>query len=295
MENSSRKGLVRIAIFLIFTFAVTYFWTIFLIWPRVFCPDMATDTPEDMMMTTLFTAALMFFPAMGVLITRLVTAEGFRNSMLCLNLRGNVRYYIVAWFGPIALTLAGAAVYFLIYPDEFSLSAFYDTTGGRPVMTVLLIFLSPLLNLIPCFGEEWGWRGYLLPKLTGHMNLLPSVLLSGLIWGLWHAPVIVSGHNYSIGYWGYPWLGIVAMCLFCVVLGTLLSYITLRTKSCWPAVIAHGAINGVAGLAILCYNTSAAPLNPFIGPIPTGIIGGFAYIVVALWIAWKIRKECAWD
>ena len=149
--------------------------------------------------------------------------------------------------------------------------------------------MAPLLNLIPCFGEEWGWRGYLVPKVAQRMKFLPTVLLTGFIWGIWHAPIIVAGHNYGMNYPGYPWWGIIAMCVFCIVAGTLFSYIALKAKSCWPAVLAHGALNGTASIGVL-FLANPMVYERFLGPVPTGIIGAAAYIVVAIVIVWKMRE-----
>ena len=155
---------------------------------------------------------------------------------------------------------------------------------------VVLMCLAPLLNFIPCFGEEWGWRGYLLPKVAQRMKFIPSVLLTGFIWGIWHAPIIVAGHNYGMNYPGYPWWGIIAMCVFCIVCGTLFSYVTLKTESCLPAVFAHGALNGTASIGVL-FLANPMAYDRFVGPVPTGIIGAAAYIVVAVCIVYKMRKE----
>lgn len=284
----------RIVIFLAFTFAISYVWTIFLIWPRVFGQGAATLTVAEATIRTVLTAALMFFPAIGVLFTRIVTGEGFKNSMLRMNLRGNGRYYFVAWFGPIVLTLLGTIIYYLVFSKEFSLVQFCNLSAEKAsvmVYTVVMMFLSPLLNIVPCFGEEWGWRGYLLPKVSERMKFLPAVLLTGFLWGIWHAPIIVVGHNYGLGYPLYPWSGIFAMCVFCIVVGTLFSYITLRTRSCWPAVLAHGALNGTAGMGLLFCDYSCMGIqNSFIGPLPVGVIGGIAYITVALCIVYKMRR-----
>lgn len=104
-----------------------------------------------------------------------------------------------------------------------------------------LVLVAPLLNCITCFGEEWGWRGYLLPHLMEKRSITFSVVVGGIIWGLWHAPITALGHNYGLDYPGWPILGIVAMCCFCVALSCLFSWLTLRAKSCLPAVFAHGA------------------------------------------------------
>jgi membrane protease YdiL (CAAX protease family) len=301
MDAAKKADLRRILIFLVFTFTLAYAWTIFLIWPRALGKDAGALTHEETAVNTLLTAVLMFFPAMGVLFTRLVTREGFKNSMLRPNLKGNVKYYLAACFAPLVLTLIGTVAYYICFPSDFSLAEFRGTDItkiGMMLVTTVLIILSPFLNFVPALGEEWGWRGYLLPKVAQRMSFLPAAVLTGFIWGIWHAPIIVSGHNYGINYYGYPWLGIVAMCIFCIVAGILLSYLTLSTKSCLPAALAHGAMNGTAALGMLFYNyptyletPSFELVNRFVGPLPTGIIGGIAYIAVAVWIVVKVCKE----
>ena len=297
MEKERTLETRRIWLFLIITFVMTYAWTIGLIWPRVLGRDAATLSGEEQLTGVALTAVLMFFPALGVLITRLVTREGFKNAMLHLNLRGNVRYYLIGWFGPMVLTLLGTLLYFVVCPSEFSLTAYHTQMATVPlpettfwVVQVLLMLIAPLLNLVPCLGEEWGWRGYLLPKVAQRMKFLPTVLLTGFIWGLWHAPIIVAGHNYGMSYPGYPWWGIIAMCLFCIVAGTLFSYITLKTGSCWPAVFAHGMLNGTASIGVI-FLANPMAYDRFLGPVPTGIIGAAAYILVAVWIVCKVRSE----
>ena len=290
----------RISLFLFITFGLTYAWTMGLIWPRVLGRDVTSFTAEETLVNTALTAVLMFFPAIGVLITRIVTREGFKNSMLRINLKGNVRYYLIGWLGPMVLTLIGTIIYFAMCPSEFTLASYKTAMETAPmppavmlVVQVLLILMAPLLNLVPCFGEEWGWRGYLLPKVAQRMKFLPTVLFTGIIWGIWHAPIIIAGHNYGMNYPGYPWWGIIAMCVFCIVAGTLFSYITLKTRSCWPAVLAHGALNGTASIGVL-FLADPMAYDRFIGPVPTGIIGALAYIVVAVWIVYKMRDEATY-
>jgi ABC-type Mn2+/Zn2+ transport system permease subunit len=100
----------------------------------------------------------------------------------------------------------------------------------------------------------------------------------------------VLGHNYGTGYPGWPYLGILAMCCFCIVLGTLLSYLAWRTQSVWPAAIGHGSGNAIAGLGL--YLTADGG-NPFVGPAPTGYVGGLAFLLlaVAVFILWSRQKQ----
>jgi len=156
------------------------------------------------------------------------------------------------------------------------------------IQTVQAVFLAPILNFVTCFGEEWGWRGYLLPKVSKHFSTIPTLLITGIIWGLWHAPLTIIGHNYGLGYWGFPFTGIAMMCVFCIVLGVFMSYVTLKTGSCIPAILAHGAVNGIAAIGI--YFTFDGG-NPFVGPAPTGIIGLIPFLIVAIFMTIQLSRN----
>ena len=133
MEKGRSLETRRIWLFLIITFVMTYAWTIGLIWPRTLGVDLLTLPQEELVINTSLTAVLMFFPALGVLITRFITREGFKNTMLRLNLRGNVRYYLIGWFGPFVLTLLGALLYFMVFPSEFTLDSYLTQMATLPV------------------------------------------------------------------------------------------------------------------------------------------------------------------
>ena len=150
------------------------------------------------------------------------------------------------------------------------------------------IFLAPVLNIFTTFGEEWGWRGYLVPKVSTHLRIVPTLLVTGIVWGLWHAPLTIIGHNYGTGYPTWPIGGIAAMCLFCIVVGIFLTYVTVRTGSCLAAAIGHGAINGFVSAALLFSVTGG---NPFVGPLPVGIIGGSAFVVVAAFMLRDLHRR----
>ena len=292
MENK-KLDLKRALIYVLITFGLTWVYCLAIVYPLA-RGESLSGVPS--ILTQLVVAAAMFFPAIGVLLTRLITKEGFKEAWLRPHIKGNVRYYLLAWFGPAVLTFAGMGIYFLIYPDHLDLSFSYFTAtleaAGAPMETlpipigllmvvqcVQAVFMAPALNFITCFGEEWGWRGYLLPKVSKHFATIPTLLITGIIWGLWHAPLTIIGHNYGLGYWGFPFTGIGMMCLFCVTLGIFMSYVTLKTQSCIPAILAHGAINGIAAIGI--YFTFDGG-NAFVGPAPTGIIGMIPFIIVAI-------------
>ncbi|MCC6147860.1 MAG: CPBP family intramembrane metalloprotease, partial [Anaerolineaceae bacterium] len=153
------------------------------------------------------------------------------------------------------------------------------------VSVVQGVLISPLLNGVATFGEEFGWRGYLQPKLMP-LGARKAMLWMGVIWGVWHWPVIAMGHNYGLDYSGAPWLGMLMMVVFTFITGTLLGWITLRSGSIWPAVIGHAAINGIASLPALFLQGNP---NPLIGPLPVGLIPLIVWAVPAAYLLFTPR------
>lgn len=102
------------------------------------------------------------------------------------------------------------------------------------------------VNAIAGFGEELGWRGFLLNELR-HLGFWKSSAVIGSVWGLWHAPFILQGHNYP----EHPVAGVFMMIVWCLLLAPILSYVRLKAKSVIAAAIFHGTINGTAGLAVM--------------------------------------------
>lgn len=303
MNTESKKEAVKgILVYLAVTFVLTYGVEIFVIMPMAGSININLAYAAQMMI-----AGVMFIPATGALITRFIMKEKLtkENMMLSINLKGNLKYYGIAWFGVALMIIFGTVLYFLVFPNHFDKDMGYmravleaggqsaDILQARQFMYVQIavgILASPFLNFVNCFGEEWGWRGYLLPKLQKCFPVVPALLINGLIWGVWHAPLTVMGHNYGTGYWGYPVTGILAMCLFCVVLGIIFSYVTIKTRSCFPAVLAHGMLNGFSAVGI--YFTSLEdPYNVFLGPAPTGLVGGAGFILLAGALLFLLYKE----
>lgn len=301
-EEEKKLNLRQIVIYLALTFLLTYSTEIFGIIPMVGSAD-----PEQALAAQQMISSVMFIPAIGALLTRLLTKERLtaKSLMLTVELKKDLKYYGIAWFGFVLLTLFGAALYFLIFPGQFDPELGYmkaisqaqglETTKTQLQQAVVMqlvmgVILAPFVNLINCFGEEWGWRGFLLPRMLKQFKVVPALLLSGLIWGLWHAPLTVMGHNYGVGYPGYPFMGIFAMCLFCIAMGIILSYVTIKTKSCIPAIMGHGTLNGFASAGLM-FTSLDHPYNVFLGPAPTGLIGGAGFIIVAGFLLYRLYKE----
>jgi len=130
--------------------------------------------------------------------------------------------------------------------EEMSSLQFLLITGVQSVV------LAPLVALPITFGEEFGWRGFLQGELI-KLGKVRGVALVGVIWGLWHAPVIAMGHNYP----GYPVAGIFLMVVYCVLLGFILGLAMLKSRSVWLAAYLHGVNNQVFSfLSMMVYKPS---------------------------------------
>ncbi|MDY7081964.1 MAG: CPBP family intramembrane glutamic endopeptidase, partial [Halobacteria archaeon] len=209
----------------------------------------------------------MWGPAVGNVLTRLVTGEGRDNLHLGLD-GADAKYLITAWLLPVVLVVVGAGVYFVVFPDAFDPSLGYvkniiqqteNRTGSDlpfsprafvAIQLVQAVLLAPIVNSFFTFGEEFGWRAYLLPKLRP-LGDSSALVLTGVVWGVWHYPIILMGYNYGVK-WSVP--SLLAMTWFTVVAGVILGWLTFKTESVWFAVVGHASINGVAGIGVLVTN-----------------------------------------
>lgn len=128
-----------------------------------------------------------------------------------------------------------------------------DTGAGElpspAVLGILLVIQAILagltINGIAALGEEVGWRGWL------HNALLPlgplrMIMATGVIWGLWHAPLVAMGYNYDHQL-PAP-LAVLMFTAFCTAFGAILTWLTLCTGSVVPAAAVHGVFNAFATL-----------------------------------------------
>jgi uncharacterized protein len=118
----------------------------------------------------------------------------------------------------------------------------------HPIWFALIqgLIIGPTLNAVAGFGEELGWRGFLQRELQP-IGFWGSSALIGFIWGVWHLPLILMGHNYP----EYPVPGAFLWTANCVFLGMVISYVRVRAKSVIAAAVMHGTYNATAGLGIM--------------------------------------------
>jgi len=102
------------------------------------------------------------------------------------------------------------------------------------------------INALAAYGEEAGWRGWMHEELAP-LGFWPRALTTGVLWGLWHAPLILQGHNYP----EHPVLGVVLMVGMCVGLSAPMAELRARTDSVLSAAVFHGTFNAVASFPLL--------------------------------------------
>jgi membrane protease YdiL (CAAX protease family) len=284
---NTKLELKRIGIFLAFAYGIAWATALVIALTGGFVDSPVLIPALNITLGLALTATVyMSAPALAHVLTRVITREGWSDLWLRPRLRQGWPYWLAAWFLPAVLILLGAALYFLIFPGRFTLDQITRMAGeGAPnpwviviIQTLSAVLVSPFLNGLFTFGEEFGWRGYLLQKLLP-MGARKAMLVSGIIWGMWHWPVILMGHNYGLEYPGAPWLGPLAMVVMTFSVGVFLSWVTLRGGSVWPAVIGHAVLNGLAALPLLLHD--GAP-NMVLGPAVAGVIGGAGFLAFAL-------------
>lgn len=211
----------------------------------------------------------MFIPMSVALIVQKVIYREPVAAPLGIRFRFN-RWHVVAWLLPLGIALGAFGVSLwmpgvdyapgmegmiaryrhMISPDQ--LAQMREQIARLPVVVLLLIMAvqgliaGATINAVAGFGEEVGWRGFLQRELAP-LGFWRSTLLTGVIWGFWHAPLIRHGYNYP----EHPQVGVLMMTAFCVLFAPVISYVRLRAKSVIAAAVLHGSFNGLAGLAVL--------------------------------------------
>ena len=270
--------------------------TFLISWPLFLTPLLfgEMESVNKQLMTQGLWAVAMWGPGIAAIITTmLIMKQPFKS--LRLNTLGPKRFYLWAWLLPIGLTIIGGLLTLLFGIAKLDLNftmirdAMASAAGGNVVPVeiiiaaqILLAFtLAPFINVLFALGEELGWRGFLLPQLMP-LGQWKAILISGIVWGVWHAPAVAQGLNYP----GYPVLGVFMMIIFCILLGTIFAWLYLNTKSPWVAALAHGSINAVAGLPILFFKPG---FNMAFGGTIATPVAWLGMGLFILWLVWTKR------
>ena len=264
---------------------------------------------ENAALYRLLLTVSMFCPLLAVLLVQ----KAFQRQPTGIGwkVQGRRRWWLAAWFGPAVFTVLAAVLYFAVFPHRLDLSGSWLATayGGEMDAETLrrelgvsnlsymletglfAITLAPPINMLAAVGEEAGWRGYMMPHLKEQLGLLNGRLLGGVIWGVWHWPImLLTGYEYGTNYLGAPVLGLVVWCVVCFALNTLLDWLYEKTGCIWVSAIAHGAFNAVAALFVVLTNPADSYYN-VLGPMPIGLIGMLPMLALAVWLTLRQMKQ----
>lgn len=237
------------------------------------------------------TALVMMMTPAVVAVVIVVFIERPRQKMVALGLRPirpwrrTLGYASLGLTGMLVLCVValGAGTLIGVYPGDFTglseLRANTAVGNGESVWPLVLtqfgvIILASFVNLLPALGEEIGWRGWLLPKLLPS-GIVPAVLLSGVLWGAWHAPLLLLGYNYP----GTPgWMAVLLMIGMCTIMGSLLGWLRVRSGSVWPPALAHGGLNAAASGTLYLFAADGATVDT----TQATILGWSGWIVPAV-------------
>ena len=262
---------------------------------------MGTDTPKGLMA---FSSVYMFFPLITALVLQAIDKEKFNHTGL-INFKVSWSW-VVAWLLPVVMVAICIFVNGLMpgvelqYNSEQLISQYHvpeeqqemvrEQLGKIPVyLLVISVVVSGLIagitvNAIAAFGEEYGWRNYLVGALR-EVKFWKAALFIGIVWGIWHFPLIMMGHNYP----NEPYWGVLLMVVMCILLGVIELYFVLKSKSMVVAPIMHGTVNAVSGLTIYFTLGGNDFLNGMAG------LSGFIVMAVTILCVWIYDKHISKD
>lgn len=242
----------------------------------------------------LFRFIAVFIPLIAVLIARLpFKTLGWKPkfSFKCL---------LGALIGPQILSWIGAGIFFIFNKDAFGVSldaylammpaeagSVFAGAGADPVpvlITVIVMSLTflPISQILPSLGEEAGWRGVMYPFLKAKLGPVAGKLTGGVLWGVWHWPLVILGNYYYEGeYFGKPILGPVMICITLCAFGILIDHFYEKTGCIWIPSLMHASMNASAVPLMFMSKSGNQHLSVF-GPNCFGLLGCLPVIVLAV-------------
>lgn len=235
------------------------------------------NTTDNLKLYSLCAAIYMFFPLVCALVIQIIKKEKLGSTGL---LKFKIKWsWLVAWLLPVVIVAAtiivnslldGCELKFHMPPipgmenlspeDMAKISAMQNPKVIIITTLVSGLFAGITINAIAAFGEEYGWRNYLVSALKGR-NFWVACLFIGVVWGFWHFPLILMGHNYFV----HRTAGVFMMVAMCLVMTPIELYLVLKAKSVYPAAIFHGTVNALAGATVLFISGGSDLINGVAG------------------------------
>lgn len=198
--------------------------------------------------TSIYIGALMLSPALAALITLKIKRRPI--SSLPWNLK-ELKYLRLAYLTPVFyITLAYTLVWILGFGNILNEHTIIDWTqelglenDNSSFVLLLMIFLLATVGVVKnigsTVGEEIGWRGFFIFELRKVLSFTGVSIVSGLIWALWHWPLILLMYNGS----GDVIFHLTVFTIMILGMSVILAYYTFKSKSLWPAALYHSVHN----------------------------------------------------
>ena len=206
-----------------------------------------------------FATAYMLIPTISVLITQKICGEK-PFSDVGVNFKIN-KWWIIAWLlmpviNILAMLCSTLLPGVMLDPNSELVTMAIagmsekgveiDGWGLLSITIISSMFAGLTVNAFFALGEEIAWRGF-LPRIMSVCGFWKKSLVIGIIWGFWHMPLILMGHNYP----DHPVVGAFMMVLFCVAVTPIFLYIREKSGSTIAVAIAHGTLNGSTGISVM--------------------------------------------
>ena len=233
--TTKKKLLTEIGVFLLITFGLmfTFAWVAY---------DDTGEVKTGLEMLSYYLAA--FSPAIGCIATRYIFHEGFRDDILFPKFTGHFKVYFLAVILPILFGILNCIFITIILGAGFTIKA----EGGalEIIAAISLYSIGTYTAAFILIGEELGWRAFLYDKLEKLTGFHGSIIIGGIIWGLWHTPPLITiGLNFGKDAPGFPVTNILLMCVFCIGAGAMMQMLRKMTDSVIAPIIAHAVIDTI--------------------------------------------------
>ena len=193
----------RLIIFLMITFAIT--WGLFF-FPYIHAGYIWAESNDTSGDIDSLVALGMFVPTFGMLLARYITKEGFavtgKDSMMLGMYFKDKKwiYLLLAVLLPYIYTELECVIRLIIAPEIYDpnneqLIEIIGTDKTNILIIPIALIISGIFGSCTAFGEEEGWRGYMMPKMIKLWGFKKAVLIGGFVWGMWHWPLTYAGHN----------------------------------------------------------------------------------------------------
>jgi membrane protease YdiL (CAAX protease family) len=196
----------------------------------------------------LYVLGLMWCPALAATLTLQLN----RRSLADLGWKWPAtRYALMSWYVPLVYAAIAYAIVWSTglgnVPDPEFISSVNERMASHlpsGVTVALYILLTGSFGLVrsvsSALGEEIGWRGFLVPELSKTFSFTGTALISGLVWAMWHFPILIFA-DYNAG--TATWYALTCFTVMVVADSFIMAWLRLRSGSLWTGALLHASHN----------------------------------------------------